>query len=157
MRAGATVGVPVSGWDYNPAHRDARRRHRAPDIGMGPKTCCGTLLLVIWFVPAAAAQDETPPSSQPPPKQEPVQQPRVKHLGMDLIESTILAEGITQVIKVIARRDRPIHPDGSSNPGCSFPSGLLRDADHRARRGRDDGVTRPVGAASPVFAGPHRQ
>lgn len=51
------------------------------------------------------------------------EQPRVKHLGMDLIESTILAEGITQVIKVIARRDRPIHPDGSSNRGYSFPSG----------------------------------
>lgn len=50
-------------------------------------------------------------------------QPRVKHLGMDLMESTILAEGITQVIKVIAQRDRPIHPDGSSNPGYSFPSG----------------------------------
>jgi hypothetical protein len=50
-------------------------------------------------------------------------QPRVKHLGMDLIESTILAEGITQVIKVIVRRDRPVHPDGSSNSGYSFPSG----------------------------------
>lgn len=42
---------------------------------------------------------------------------------MDLMESTLLAEGITQVIKVIARRDRPIHPDGSSNSGYSFPSG----------------------------------
>jgi membrane-associated phospholipid phosphatase len=50
-------------------------------------------------------------------------QPRVRHLGMDLIESTILAEGITQVIKVIVRRDRPVHADGSSNPGYSFPSG----------------------------------
>ena len=50
-------------------------------------------------------------------------QPRVRHLGMDLIESTILAEGITQLIKVAVRRDRPIHPDGSKNPGYSFPSG----------------------------------
>src|SRR5215213_1245526 len=50
-------------------------------------------------------------------------EPRVRHLGMDLIESTILAEGLTQLIKVAVRRDRPIHPDGSSNPGYSFPSG----------------------------------
>jgi membrane-associated phospholipid phosphatase len=50
-------------------------------------------------------------------------QPRVRHLGMDLIESTILAEGITQLIKVAVRRDRPINPDGSDNPGYSFPSG----------------------------------
>jgi len=50
-------------------------------------------------------------------------QPRVKHLGMDLIGSTILAEGLTQLIKVAVRRDRPIHPDGSKNPGYSFPSG----------------------------------
>lgn len=50
-------------------------------------------------------------------------QPRVRHLGMDLIESTILAEGLTQLIKVAVRRDRPIHADGSRNPGYSFPSG----------------------------------
>jgi membrane-associated phospholipid phosphatase len=50
-------------------------------------------------------------------------QPRVRHLGMDLIESTILAEGLTQLIKVAVRRDRPIHPDGGRNPGYSFPSG----------------------------------
>ena len=50
-------------------------------------------------------------------------QPRVRHLGMDLIESTILAEGITQLIKVAVRRDRPVNPDGSDNPGYSFPSG----------------------------------
>jgi membrane-associated phospholipid phosphatase len=50
-------------------------------------------------------------------------QRRVRHLGMDLIESTILAEGLTQLIKVTARRDRPIHPDGRKNPGYSFPSG----------------------------------
>ena len=50
-------------------------------------------------------------------------QTRVRHLGMDLIESTLLAEGITQLIKVAVRRDRPIHPDGSKNPGYAFPSG----------------------------------
>src|SRR5919112_494129 len=50
-------------------------------------------------------------------------EPRVRHLGMDLIESTILAEGLTQLIKVAVRRHRPIHPDGGSNPGYSFPSG----------------------------------
>ena len=50
-------------------------------------------------------------------------QTRVRHLGMDLIESTLLAEGITQLIKVAVRRDRPIHPEGSTNPGYAFPSG----------------------------------
>src|SRR5215208_867804 len=50
-------------------------------------------------------------------------EPRVRHRGMDLIGSTILAEGLTQIIKVAVRRDRPIHPDGSKNPGYSFPSG----------------------------------
>jgi PAP2 superfamily protein len=50
-------------------------------------------------------------------------QSKAKHLGMDLMESTILAEGMTQGIKVIVRRDRPVHPDGTSNPGYSFPSG----------------------------------
>ena len=48
-------------------------------------------------------------------------QTRVRHLGMDLIESTLLAEGITQLIKVAVRRDRPIHPDGSTNPGTRSP------------------------------------
>ena len=28
----------MRGWDYNPAHRDARRRHRAPDRGPTPLT-----------------------------------------------------------------------------------------------------------------------
>jgi membrane-associated phospholipid phosphatase len=50
-------------------------------------------------------------------------QPRVRHMGMDLIEAAILSEGITQLIKVAVRRDRPVNPDGSDNPGYSFPSG----------------------------------
>ena len=44
--------------------------------------------------------------------------PRVRHLGMDLMEAQILSEGFVQGIKVIVRRERP---DGSS--GFSFPSG----------------------------------
>jgi membrane-associated phospholipid phosphatase len=42
---------------------------------------------------------------------------------MDLIEGTILAEGITQAAKVIIRRDRPLGPDGKRSAGFSFPSG----------------------------------
>jgi PAP2 superfamily protein len=45
-------------------------------------------------------------------------QPRVRHLGMDLLEAQILSEGITQGLKRVFRRERP---DGS--PGFSFPSG----------------------------------
>jgi len=48
---------------------------------------------------------------------------KVKHLGMDLIEATIISEALTQGVKHIARRDRPLHPDGSQNSGFSFPSG----------------------------------
>ena len=48
---------------------------------------------------------------------------RAKHLGMDLLESTLLSEGITQVIKVAVRRDRPIASDGSQATGYAFPSG----------------------------------
>ena len=51
-------------------------------------------------------------------------QPRVRHMGMDFIEATIPSEGITQLIKVAVRRDRPVILDGSDNPGYSFPSGL---------------------------------
>ena len=43
--------------------------------------------------------------------------PRVRHLGMDLLEAQLLSEGITQVIKVIVRRERP------DNSGFGFPSG----------------------------------
>jgi hypothetical protein len=49
--------------------------------------------------------------------------PRAKHLGMDLIEATILSEGLTQLIKVAVRRERPIAPDGTQASGYSFPSG----------------------------------
>jgi membrane-associated phospholipid phosphatase len=49
--------------------------------------------------------------------------PRVKHLGSDLLEATLLSEGITQGIKAIVRRDRPIDEDGSHASGFSFPSG----------------------------------
>ena len=47
----------------------------------------------------------------------------VQHLGMDLIEATLLSEGITQGIKAAVRRDRPLHEDGTrhrdsrSHPG----------------------------------------
>lgn len=47
----------------------------------------------------------------------------VQHFGMDLIEATLLSEGITQGIKVAVRRDRPLHDDGTRNSGYSFPSG----------------------------------
>jgi len=48
---------------------------------------------------------------------------RVKHLGMDLIEATLLSEGITQGIKVAVRRQRPLHEDGTRSKGFAFPSG----------------------------------
>lgn len=48
---------------------------------------------------------------------------RGKHLGMDLIESTLLADGTTEIIKVIVRRERPIRDDGTRAAGFAFPSG----------------------------------
>jgi membrane-associated phospholipid phosphatase len=48
---------------------------------------------------------------------------RVQHLGMDLIEATLLSEGLTQIIKVSVRRERPIRDDGQRTPGFAFPSG----------------------------------
>jgi len=48
---------------------------------------------------------------------------RGQHLGMDLIETTLLAEGMTELIKVAVRRDRPIRDDGTRAPGFAFPSG----------------------------------
>ena len=48
---------------------------------------------------------------------------RVQHMGMDLIEGTLLAEGITQGIKVSVRRDRPLRTDGTRAKGFAFPSG----------------------------------
>jgi membrane-associated phospholipid phosphatase len=48
---------------------------------------------------------------------------RLQHLGMDLIEATILGEGTAEIAKVIIRRDRPISPDGKQSAGYSMPSG----------------------------------
>jgi membrane-associated phospholipid phosphatase len=48
---------------------------------------------------------------------------RGQHLGMDLIEATILSETITQGIKVAVRRERPIRDDGTRAGGFAFPSG----------------------------------
>ena len=48
--------------------------------------------------------------------------PKVSHVGMDLIQALILSEGITQPIKYIVGRERP---DGSS--ATSFPSGHAAD------------------------------
>jgi len=48
---------------------------------------------------------------------------RVQHLGMDLVEATLLADGMTQVIKVSVRRERPIRDDGTRASGFAFPSG----------------------------------
>ena len=48
---------------------------------------------------------------------------KVQHLGMDEIEAALLAEGFTQAIKVIARRDRPEQIDGNQSSTFSFPSG----------------------------------
>jgi membrane-associated phospholipid phosphatase len=48
---------------------------------------------------------------------------RVQHLGMDLIEATLLSEGMTQIIKYSVRRERPIRDDGKRTPGFAFPSG----------------------------------
>jgi len=48
---------------------------------------------------------------------------RGQHLGMDLIEATILSETMTQGIKVAVRRERPIRDDGTRAGGFAFPSG----------------------------------
>jgi hypothetical protein len=49
-------------------------------------------------------------------------QPKVSHVGMDLIEALAVSEGLTQAIKYSTRRERP---DGSSKN--SFPSGHAAD------------------------------
>lgn len=49
-------------------------------------------------------------------------QPKVSHVGMDLIQALAISEGLTQAIKYATRRERP---DGSS-PN-SFPSGHAAD------------------------------
>jgi hypothetical protein len=48
--------------------------------------------------------------------------PKVSHLGMDLIQSLLISEGVTQALKAATRRERP---DGSSHN--SFPSGHAAD------------------------------
>jgi len=48
--------------------------------------------------------------------------PKVSHMGMDLIEALVVSEAITQTMKHIARRERP---DGSGP--TSFPSGHAAD------------------------------
>ena len=48
---------------------------------------------------------------------------RATHLGMDLIEATLLADGMTELIKVAVRRQRPIRDDGTRAAGYAFPSG----------------------------------
>jgi membrane-associated phospholipid phosphatase len=51
-------------------------------------------------------------------------QPRAEHIGMDMLEAQILAEGIVEVTKEIVRRPRPTNPDGTPTAtGYSFPSG----------------------------------
>jgi hypothetical protein len=49
-------------------------------------------------------------------------QPKVSHVGMDLIQSLAISEGLTQALKYTTRRERP---DGSSRN--SFPSGHAAD------------------------------
>jgi hypothetical protein len=48
--------------------------------------------------------------------------PRLSHMGSDLLQSVAIAEGMTQVLKVTVRRERP---DGSG--ANSFPSGHAAD------------------------------
>jgi membrane-associated phospholipid phosphatase len=48
---------------------------------------------------------------------------RAQHLGMDLIEATLLSEGITEIVKFSVRRDRPLQDDGTRATGYAFPSG----------------------------------
>jgi len=49
-------------------------------------------------------------------------QPKVSHVGMDLIQSLAVSEGLTQALKYTTRRERP---DGSGP--TSFPSGHAAD------------------------------
>jgi len=49
-------------------------------------------------------------------------QPKVSHLGMDLLEALAMAEALTQTLKYATRRERP---DGSGKN--SFPSGHAAD------------------------------
>ena len=49
-------------------------------------------------------------------------QPRVSHVGMDLIQSLIMSETLTQTLKYTTRRERPDHSGKNS-----FPSGHAAD------------------------------
>jgi hypothetical protein len=49
-------------------------------------------------------------------------EPKVSHLGMDLLEALAMSESVTQAVKFATRRERP---DGSSRN--SFPSGHAAD------------------------------
>jgi hypothetical protein len=48
---------------------------------------------------------------------------RLQHLGMDLMEGTILGEGTAEIAKLLIRRERPVNPDGNQSAGYSMPSG----------------------------------
>ena len=49
-------------------------------------------------------------------------QPKTAHVGMDLIQSLIVSEGIVQTLKFVTRRERPDHSGHNS-----FPSGHAAD------------------------------
>lgn len=49
-------------------------------------------------------------------------QPKVSHVGMDLIQSLAISEGLTQTLKYTTRRERPDHSSRNS-----FPSGHAAD------------------------------
>ncbi|MEP6610038.1 MAG: phosphatase PAP2 family protein [Burkholderiaceae bacterium] len=49
-------------------------------------------------------------------------EPKVSHLGMDLIRSLAISEGVTQTLKYTTRRERPDHSSRNS-----FPSGHAAD------------------------------
>lgn len=49
-------------------------------------------------------------------------EPRVSHVGMDLIQSLAISEGLTQTLKHVTRRERPDHSGRNS-----FPSGHAAD------------------------------
>ena len=49
-------------------------------------------------------------------------EPRVSHMGMDLIQSLAISEGLTQTLKYTTRRERPDHSSRNS-----FPSGHAAD------------------------------
>jgi membrane-associated phospholipid phosphatase len=49
--------------------------------------------------------------------------PRTEHLGMDEVEGVLLAEGISEGMKQVVRRKRPVPPTGPLHSGFSMPSG----------------------------------